>query len=318
MSTEQIDQLKWQAGQMSQQKKYSEAIDRYQDALNLAPDDVTIHEGIAIAYMYRARFEHAAYHFRRVTELNPQNPTGFINLGAALNKHGEYKQAIEALQSAIQRTSKSSEAFYNLAFAYRKTGQLDLSVLSYRESMRLSPKSPDTLINLAEVYAEMENFRQAIEFFRKALAMAPGNPRATRGLELAEREYNASRVMLSPFGRLVAEPNKDATESQLMAMNQLSVEERIQDRQNLATFGLSIEIAAKDLLEHVENELLENIAAVHNSVARGVQSSLPFLKLQRQFRTTARSVARARQQLRLRMQKLKAYEEQMAFRQQGG
>lgn len=316
MSDEQAEQLRWQAGQLLQQRKLPEAIERYQSAVSLSPSDPLLHEGLAMAFMYSANFGLAAQHFQRVTELIPSNPVGFVNWGAALNKQGDFKRAIEVLQTAIQRTAKSSEAFYNLGFAYRKTGQLDLAVMAYRESLRLSDEPLDIYVNLAEVYNEMENYRQAINFFRQALEIAPENRRAIKGLGIAEKEYNASRVMLSPFGRLVDQPNQEASESQLMKMNQLSPEERNQDRQNLATFALSIEIAGKDLAEQVESDLLNNITAVHTSVVKGVEQTLPFLQLQRQFRSTARSVARARQQLRLRVQKLQAYEEQMAFRQQ--
>lgn len=309
-----LDQLRARANEFAQQGDWEHARQLYELALKQAEDDPQLHEGAGLSCMHLKQFRDAIPHFRRVTQLLPHVSNAFVNLGAACNRAGEYQQAIAALQDAIKLDRKCGEGFYNLGYAYRKMSKLDMAASAYREAIRLNPNLPEAFVNVAEVYRELGNVRQAVDHYRKALVLRPSFQRALKGLQEAEHDLNASKVFMSPFGRLIDSNSSEIKITQTKL--QLSIEERQKDRGNMETFALSSEIAAKAFLQQLKSGVFDSVSHIHTGLTQGVRKNLGFIKLQQKFRTDARECAKARQQLRRRLLKLKAYEELILSRSQ--
>nr|2AVP_A Chain A, synthetic consensus TPR protein [Methanothrix harundinacea 6Ac] len=65
----------------------------------------------------------------------------WYNLGNAYYKQGDYDEAIEYYQKALELDPRSAEAWYNLGNAYYKQGDYDEAIEYYQKALELDPRS---------------------------------------------------------------------------------------------------------------------------------------------------------------------------------
>ncbi len=71
-----------------------------------------------------------------------------FNEGNQAYQAGNYLQAVEKYQAAVNLGYESPELYYNLGNAYYKTGHLGKSILNYERAKKLFPNAPDVNFNL--------------------------------------------------------------------------------------------------------------------------------------------------------------------------
>jgi len=74
--------------------------------------------------------------------------------GNELYQNGEYQQAIEMYETALDTGYESAELYYNLGNAYFKSNQIGKTILNYERAKKLAPRDEDILFNLeiAQLY----------------------------------------------------------------------------------------------------------------------------------------------------------------------
>lgn len=82
--------------------------------------------------------------------------------GNQLYEAGEFEEAVEVYQEAVDRGASSPELFYNLANAYYKSGDLGRTVLNYERSLRLAPRDDDARANISLVRSMLRD-RQFVD-----------------------------------------------------------------------------------------------------------------------------------------------------------
>jgi tetratricopeptide (TPR) repeat protein len=75
---------------------------------------------------------------------------------------GEFEEAVDFYEEAVERGAVAPELFYNLGNAYYKSGNLGRAVLFYERSLRLAPRNEDARANLTLVQSMLRD-RQFIE-----------------------------------------------------------------------------------------------------------------------------------------------------------
>jgi tetratricopeptide (TPR) repeat protein len=77
--------------------------------------------------------------------------------GNQLYEAGEFEDAAQMYEQAIERGAVSPLLYYNLGNAYYKSGDLGRSVLNYERSLRLAPRDEDARANLALVQSMLRD-----------------------------------------------------------------------------------------------------------------------------------------------------------------
>lgn len=77
--------------------KHTEAIEEYQKALELDPQDGEVHLAISISYQRLGDFDKALESGQKAAELDPREPLMYTNLSRIYVKKGMIPQAEEAL-----------------------------------------------------------------------------------------------------------------------------------------------------------------------------------------------------------------------------
>jgi tetratricopeptide (TPR) repeat protein len=136
--------------------RYEEAARAWESAVQLTPDNVVALRNLAAAYHMLGRDEDAAAKLQRALEIQPAATT-YNNLGTLRFFQGQYGDAAEAFEKAVQLSANSYLYWGNLGDAYRwKPGGKDKAKPAYlrasqllNEKIAASPADPDLHANLA-------------------------------------------------------------------------------------------------------------------------------------------------------------------------
>jgi len=305
-----IESLSKLAKKHLRQGRLQEAIESFQQILELDETRVDIHEGLATAFFMASLPEKAVEHFKRVTELDPRQGRSLINLGAAYNRIGNFDEAIKVLRRGIQKDKSHSEGFYNLGFAYRGLNQLSMAVSAYREAVRIDPKRADAHANLGNVYIDLGNNQQAIMHFKQALEIDPDFERAKRGLEIAQQAIQQAKSAISPFGRLV-DQNSLGPKSVAKVERQLNDTERMKDRQRTYRLVTEIKSQAKAFLQQLTAEFEPQLTELSRAAADGQTAPAALNKAIGSYQAALKQSADLRRALKQSLLELRAHEEFM-------
>lgn len=288
--------------------EHAQAIELLQQAIGLDSDRADIHELLAAAYFQQREYERAVEHFTAVLKLNPTEARSEVNIGAIYNRMGRYDQAVISLRRGIQKDRKCGQAYYNLGLAYRGLNQLNMGVTAYREAIRLDPDMAEAYLNLANIYVEMGNHQQAILHYKKSLEIKPDWQRATRGLLAAEKARELARNSISPFGRLV-DVEQIETISAVKMPQQLSDQERLDDRHQVNQLTLSATADATRWLECLRKELEPTLMALTRAGAQVGETPAQLGNAFPPFQEAVRNCNDARAALKRNLDQLRTHEQ---------
>jgi tetratricopeptide (TPR) repeat protein/predicted Ser/Thr protein kinase len=136
--------------------RYEDAAHSWEGAVQLTPDNVVALRNLAAAYHMLGRDEDAAAKLQRALEIQPAATT-YNNLGTLRFFQGQYGDAAEAFDKAVQLSANNYLYWGNLGDAYRWTpGGKDKAKPAYlrasqllNEKIAASPADPDLHANLA-------------------------------------------------------------------------------------------------------------------------------------------------------------------------
>lgn len=175
-----------------EQGKHDLAVQEFQHALHLNPNDASALEGMAKAYENAGRIADAEKTFEKAAALRPNDWTGFNELGAFYHRQGKYPQSIAAFKQALQLTPDNAEVYFNLGAAYEDQGgrqSLGLSEQALKKSIAISP-SYVAYANLGMLYMEEKRFQDAAAVTEKALQLNDKNYMVWNNLTLAYEGAN--------------------------------------------------------------------------------------------------------------------------------
>jgi tetratricopeptide (TPR) repeat protein len=176
---------------LAQAGNYQEAIEQFERALRLKPDDADAHNNFGTALLRQGRVEDAIRHYEQVVQLEPNNAQAYFNLGVALERAGKLQNAIDQYRRALQIEPESAETHANLGNALFETGKLQEAIDQYQEALRIKPDYADAHNNLGGTLFRLGRVSEAVAHFEQALRLAPG---------MVETHYNLG-VALEQAGR---------------------------------------------------------------------------------------------------------------------
>ncbi|WP_397570273.1 tetratricopeptide repeat protein [Schlesneria sp. T3-172] len=291
-----------------QLEQLKQAKELYDKAIEVDPDCIDAHEGIATIAYLEGDLATSVDRFLKLTLLQPQEARHLTNLGAIYNRMKEHQKAVEVLSKAIQKDKRCVEAYFNLGIAQRKQNKLQLAISAYREATRLNPKFAEGYQNLANLYVDSGNLPMAIIYFKKALEVRPDFDKAREGLKRAERASNAAKHDENPFGRLVNAESRQSN-SQVTMMRELSEAERYDDRHEVKHLAEEIERLSKGCIEFLKQKLEPAIIELQRTMADGSQSQSALAEVSEEFHTAVNQWMELRKAVKRKINELRGHEE---------
>lgn len=139
-----------------QEKKITEAVRRYREALSLNPSSVCALINLANFADDAAEAEKL---YRRATELAPDNFDARLNYAALLQKQNRLSEALEEYRQAAIIAPKAPEVSNNLGMLQRGLGDLPQALDLFLNAFALAPENAEYALNVAETLIMLHRSR---------------------------------------------------------------------------------------------------------------------------------------------------------------
>lgn len=128
------------------------------------------------AHLAANRIDEAAFIYRDVLGVDPQNAPAMAGLGTILLRQGALDEAFEVLGRATTLDRANPDPYRNLAVVYRARGEPDNARTCLDAALSLAPDDIDILLPLAEVLLELGRTEECVGLVEKAHRLAPETP----------------------------------------------------------------------------------------------------------------------------------------------
>jgi tetratricopeptide (TPR) repeat protein len=156
--------------------KRQEAIEPYQKALQLEPQNPIILNNLCGAYGNSGRYGEAVKSCQEAIQLKPDLAEAYNNLGWSYRQMGRYQDAIQSCKQAIRLQPDLATAHYNLGNGYAALKRYQEAADSYKQAIRIEFDYAEAHLNLGAAYNQMGRYEEAIDSYKRALQLKPLMP----------------------------------------------------------------------------------------------------------------------------------------------
>ena len=173
MNNDEAIRLAKQGNQHFAAGEFDLAIECYNKAIALDPEDAEAFYNRGLAYDKKGEFDLAIQDFDQAIALNPEDAKAFYNRGVAYNKKGEFDRAIEDFNQAIALNPEYAKAFYNRGLAYIDKGEFDRAIEDFDQAIALNPEDAKAFNNRGLAKRKIGQEKEAIQDFQEANKLDP-------------------------------------------------------------------------------------------------------------------------------------------------
>jgi Flp pilus assembly protein TadD len=152
--------------------------------VTLAKDDWTRWNDYGIGLFLQGDLKGAAAAFEKITEIDPQNPDGWVNIGRCLVQEGDTKGAQKVLEKALAIAARLARANFFYARVLREEGKYDEAVERLEIVLEQYPRDRVVINELGRVQFLQKKYAEAVKTFQQTLAVDPEDLQANYNLML--------------------------------------------------------------------------------------------------------------------------------------
>lgn len=164
-----------------------------------------------------SRHDLASRVFRRWTELRPQDPEPWSNLGLCLLLSRQAAAALEALEQALALDDGYAPAMNNLCDVYKELGLPDRQLQMALAAVAQQPGSAQAFNNLGSALRENGRFDEALHAYNTSLLIDPANFEARFNKACVAADAGEHAEALSGFAHALEAPGIAQREQVLVA-----------------------------------------------------------------------------------------------------
>jgi predicted O-linked N-acetylglucosamine transferase (SPINDLY family) len=149
------------------------ALESFQQALNLSPDDAVALYNAGVACYALRRMPPAIDYFRQAVKQAPALVEAHFNLGQACQAMGLHGQAMHAFGTALELNPHYADAAFQLGRLFHALGDNPRAQTYYQRALDANPQHAEALNNLGVIYRDADRIDKALSCFREALSIRP-------------------------------------------------------------------------------------------------------------------------------------------------
>jgi tetratricopeptide (TPR) repeat protein len=147
----------------------------YEAALKLSPDNPALLWTLAQISEQTGAPREAEKYCALLAAKAPASETAWFRLGTLRYQRGDYSASAEAFRNALKADAESSAAQLNLGLALWKSGQLK-EARAALEAIATAPHAAEALHHLAAIAVEREDYDRALELYARIAADGDRSP----------------------------------------------------------------------------------------------------------------------------------------------
>ena len=173
-----------------QLRLYNEAIEAFQQVLQLNPQNAEAHCELGAVYTFKEKTDDALEAYLRALELSASPQThgvAHLCLARLYHSQGRFADAENHGQHAVAILPKNAEAYFRLADTYVQRGKLDVANRTYQQALALDANFAAVYQGLGKVAFLQNRLEEAAQYYRQALTIAPYHAETHYNLALVHR-----------------------------------------------------------------------------------------------------------------------------------
>ncbi|HEY9789111.1 MAG TPA: tetratricopeptide repeat protein [Candidatus Obscuribacterales bacterium] len=196
----QAKEYKRQGVQYQSHGQLVKAIDMYQKAIDINPQDASSHNNLGLALKDMDLLDDAEGHLRAAIQLKPEDANYEYNLGIVLMRKSNLEGAEGAFQKAIDIENNDPEFLFRMAQVELLLGKYDNAEKSIREALSIRSYDPMYSELLGDVLLRQVKTLEAVQAYKKAVTNSGPhhNPVLSNKLEYAEYLLQGSKNKSTP------------------------------------------------------------------------------------------------------------------------
>ncbi len=159
---------------------YAKALVYYQRALDINPDNGTIHYKIAEVLSQSNKQEDlvkASSSIEQALRLDPGNKYFYLLAATIYNSLGRFQKAAEAYETMIEKIKGTDEYLYEVAAVYQYAGEPDEAIKAYARAERIFGLNEVSSIQKVKLFLASGKKQEALEEGEKLIKAYPGEDR---------------------------------------------------------------------------------------------------------------------------------------------
>jgi tetratricopeptide (TPR) repeat protein len=154
-------------------KKFDEAMDSFQKAIELNPKYAPAYSGLGDVARAQGKYDEAMKYYQKAIELNPKDFMLFMKLGSISGSQKKPDEAARWYQRAIDLEPKFVPAYRSLGDVFYEQKRYDEAMRSYQKAMELDPKDPQALVRIGNVLLAQRRQDEAVKYYQRAIDLNP-------------------------------------------------------------------------------------------------------------------------------------------------
>jgi tetratricopeptide (TPR) repeat protein len=165
--------LQNRAGAFDGKGDYDRALQDWDEAIRLSPDNAGLYINRGKAYDGKGDLDRAIQNWDQAIRLNPEDAVSRYNRGRAYGMKGMTDQAIQDLDEAIRLNPDFAEAYTIRGNAYNVKGAYDRAIQDLDQAILLNADIALPFYNRGNAYYAKAAFDRAIEDYDRAIQLEP-------------------------------------------------------------------------------------------------------------------------------------------------
>jgi tetratricopeptide (TPR) repeat protein len=167
----QVQALFDEGGKLAEAGKHAEAIEAFQKALALDPQQTNILGNMAESYRKLGKLDEALDAYKKAIAINPNDGILYTNMGVVLDKMGKSAESLEAFKKAASlNPGGSAQSHFNLGANLANSGRTDEAIEAFRKTIAADPNFADAYYQLGmSLSGKPETIEEAVKFLKKYL-----------------------------------------------------------------------------------------------------------------------------------------------------
>ena len=180
------DKIFLKGNKLYAEQKYDEAIQSYNEALELSQSQWAYYFNLGLAYKKAGREKDAIATFQRALEMNPESYSINKELGQLLALGDHYEEAKKYFTKATEISEDDSDAFYNLGVCLTNLGDQEGALAAFLKTIALKEDYADAYYQIGTLYINQNNVDEAVKNLEKFLELAPEHEKASVSKQLLD------------------------------------------------------------------------------------------------------------------------------------
>ncbi len=203
-----------------------------QPKTQLAKEDWQRWNDYGIGLLLQGDLKAAQAAFEKVTEVDPQNPDGFVNIGRAALQEGDVARARTVLEKALALSPNLARAHFFYAQVLRQEGNYDGAAQHLATVLAQYPRDRVALNNLGRVLFLERKYADAVKVLQRVLAVDPEDLQAHYNLMLCYNGLGDEKMSKEHQARYLRFKADEASQAITGPYRQLNPEDN-NERQNI-------------------------------------------------------------------------------------